>query len=922
MQKHGILAWAFLAGVASTTASAQSPVPISGGGTGVTTAPAALANLGGQAQGLRNLGLGDLRRYGWHGDGTTDDTAAFVAALNALPPAGGEIIVPFSAPGTVLGSSTIVVDKPVMIRGEGGGPYGQVTIRPQNRTATIFDVTAQFVTFSDLAIDTVDHATTKQTAGSYIVVEPGAARFRADRLTLSEFHEGITVPGDTKSIDIMQLRGFLYSRGNPSSTALLHLQGGYDVRVSDITVNGPGTGTADVRAGIWIESLGDAVISNANVIGMGTGLLVEPGAGQTVASLWVVDSFFDSAVQGVSFAPKSSGSTTGVIVRSRLSNVWAGSNRLGGIRVQAGVDGLDIDNPHVVLNGLINDTGTKPDPDRNTYDGISLQGGTNVRIRGGQIADNGADGVHVAPGVMHWSVANATIGNTAGLPGNGRFAVEIDTGSSDYFQVQDNDVSGNGAVTVANGAVVDNSSGTHKSIVGNIGDTVGYAAYRDRPTGFLTFRGNQAKYNGYRFVGPDGTAYATASAAGLTLGVPLAIAQGGTGATAAQASRANLGVTHYANVQDYGAVNDCKTDSAAAINRALATGLPVYLPGSPDPAACYAASGTLTANGPSVTVFGDGDTSRVTYMGPPGYLFTVGTQGGSTVSMHDMILASTVPNAVAVYATGAVSRASFRNIQLVATEGGKFENGFVFTFSSTQSGDIDIGASIDVTATGIWASNLNALHIGAGSKIINCGAGILLRGNVLKVSIDGGTSISSCQSGIVADTKDTPKPNGTLSADASVSIAHASSVGVNVLESGLTQLNWSGSITNAVHGINIHPNQPPKAAFSIIGARLSNCSQYAIAVSSGVLNVSGSQFYNNGTSGSTAPAAGAIYLESAVGATVVGNRFSGTGAVGGKAYDFVSLAKSGNYVITNNVLSGQIQNNGSNGLVQANILAP
>lgn len=913
MQKRSVLALLLLAGVAGGSASAQSPLAISGGGTGATTAPAALADLGAEP-----LGLGDLRRYGWHGDGKTDDTAAFNLALAALPAAGGEVVIPFSALGTVLGSTTIPVNKPVTIRGEGGGPYGQVTILPYNATATIFDVTNSFVTLSDFAISPASAATMKQTSGSYIVVEPSAARFRADRLTLTEFHEGITVTGNTPSIDITQLRGLLNSKGISQSTALLHFQGGLDVRVSDVTANGPQTGDADVKAGIWIEALGDAVISNADIIAMGTDLLVAPGPGQVVTSLWVVDSFLDSAVHGAWFMPGSNGSAAGVVARSRMSNVWAGSNRMGGIRVEAGVDGLDIDNPHVVLNGipLQNDTDPKP------YSGLALQGGTNVRVRGGQIAQNGDNGVYVAPGVSYWSVVNATIGKTAGLAGNANYAVFVDNGSSDYFQVQDNNVAGNGAAATANGAVSDSSSGTHKSVLGNIGDIQAYAAYRDAPTGFLTFRGNQPTYNGYRFVGPEGTPYATIGAAGLTLGTPLPVAQGGTGAKAAQASRANLGVAQHANVRDFGAVDDCRTDGTAAINAALATGLPVYLPGNPNPAACYATSGGIVANGPSVTIFGDGDTTRIAYTGAPGQLFTVGAQGGSTLSMHDMVLSSTVARATAVYATGPVTRATVRNVRIVSNGSSRFENGLIFDNGSVQFGDIDIGASVDVTGYGIWAANTNSLHVGAGSKIMNCMSGIFLRGNVLKTSIDGGASITACQTGIYADTNDAPNPNGTLSADASVSIANAPTAGVNVLQSGLLQLNWGGSIANAGYGINVYPGQAPNAAFSVVGARLSNCSQYAVAISAGVLTVSGSQLYANGTSGSTAPAAGAIYLASAAGAVIVGNRFSGTAPVNGTAYDVVSLAQSGNYVITNNVLSGQVQNNGTNGLVQANILAP
>ena len=491
------------------------------------------------------LALGDLRRYGWKGDGS-DDTASFTAALAALPAVGGTVIVPFSPAGTMLGA--VAVNKPVTIQGE-GGPAGQTLLIPSNLAGTMFTVTAPFVTFSDLAIGPVNPGTTKATAGSYILVQPSAARFRAQRLTLNEFHEGITIAGNVASVELTNIRGFLYSTGLGQSSALLHLQGGYDVRVDNLTANGPGTGTADVKAGIWVENLGDATISNSDVIAMGTDLLVTPGSGQVVASLWVVDTFLDTASRGAWFAPTG----TGVIVRSRLSNVWASSHSNEGIRIE-GVDGLDIDGPHVFLN---------------SGNGIALLGGTNIRVSGGQVAQNGDNGVYVAAGVSDWSVVNTTLGTTAALSGNHSYGVYVAAGASDRYRISGNNVVGNGQ-----GAVQDSGTGTHKLVWANLGDAQDYTASRDAATGFLRFTGRQAGYSGYIFATDDGAERFRIDSGGGLMGSNRVL----TTATGQPLGSANQSVRV---VTAAGGVSLATTDAVVVVRKAAGAATSVMLESGP-----------------------------------------------------------------------------------------------------------------------------------------------------------------------------------------------------------------------------------------------------------------------------------------------------------------------------------------------------
>ena len=549
-------------------------------------------------RGAAPLGLGDLRRYGWKGDGS-DDTAAFVAALAALPASGGEVVVPSSPGGTMLGA--ITVNKSVTIRGQ-GGPGGQTLLVPANLAGTMFTVTAPFVTITDLTIGPVNPSTTKATAGSYIVVQPSAARFRAQRLTLNEFHEGITVAGTVASVEILEVRGFLYSTGLSQSSALLHFQGGLDVRVSNVTANGPGTGTADVRAGIWVENLGDAAISNVDIIAMGTDLLVNPGSGQAVTSLWVVDSFLDTAVRGAWIAPTG----TGAVARCRLSNVWASSHSLEGIRIEGG-DGIDIDMPHALLNG---------------GHGIALLGGSNLRVLGGQIAQNGDNGVYVAAGVSDWSVVNATVGATAGLAGNHSYGVYVAGGGSDRYRISGNNVVGNGV-----GAVLDGGTGGHKQVWSNVGDAQDYAMSRDAATGFLKFSGRQAGFSGYIFATDDGTERFRVDATGAAVGGKRVINTG------------NLGT---GLSWDGTALNVSVAGTAGPTGPAGAAGPPgptgASGPSGPTVAATAAAIGAVRP-GAGLSVAGDGTLAVVT-----------GTGSGSVAAGNDPRIVGALSTAAATAA--------------------------------------------------------------------------------------------------------------------------------------------------------------------------------------------------------------------------------------------------------------------------------
>lgn len=89
---------------------------------------------------------GNVHRYGAVGDGTTDDTAAFITAHSALPTNGGKIIVPA---GTYLISSTLNFTKKVIIEGEGCSPTSSETAATTLKKAAT--ATGNCITLSGLS---------------------------------------------------------------------------------------------------------------------------------------------------------------------------------------------------------------------------------------------------------------------------------------------------------------------------------------------------------------------------------------------------------------------------------------------------------------------------------------------------------------------------------------------------------------------------------------------------------------------------------------------------------------------------------------------------------------------------------------------------------------------------------------------------
>jgi hypothetical protein len=240
---------------------------------------------------------------------------------------------------------------------------------------------------------------------------------------------------------------------------------------------------------VRVKSVGDLTLTDCNFIRSGYDLYCNGGAGDTVASLMAVNTFFDTAGIGAYITP----STGCNIVRTSFINCWFSSQTgLGGCVLDSSgggtIQGVTLVNPQVFLN---------------TNDGIRIVGAntTDVDIHGGQGAGNGGAALQVGNNVTKWRVKGFVAGPCYGEAANG-YGMYVGTGCSNY-EVRGCRFFSNTTAQVVNGseavstAIIDGNSGYLASFIAptftnswtNLGSGTQSAGILKDADGYVTLRG-------------------------------------------------------------------------------------------------------------------------------------------------------------------------------------------------------------------------------------------------------------------------------------------------------------------------------------------------------------------------------------------------------------------------------------------------
>lgn len=335
-----------------------------------------------------------------------DDTAALQTAVNSTSSL--EVLA-----GTSKISAPLVIPHECEIVFRKGAQ-----LLADHPSCDVLSVEAEWVRLVEPRIE----AAVPRTGGSFVRLKAGAAhRFKSEGGRFRGYWAGFTIEQvATASILDLNCLG-----GVPGQGAAVVVLGGFDLTISDLLCDAPRD--AQPAAGVLVLACGDLLLADSNIMNHGHDLLVQPGAGQVVASLWVSRTFLDTAIRGAFFNP-----IGGSIVRAKLSDVWVSGHSDQGVLMQgAGLDGADLSGVHAFLNGT---------------SGIHLEGGAkNIQIIGGKVAANGDNGIAVGAGVVDFSVQDLTSGECEGLSGNGAWGMLVHGNGHSGYRIIGNDFRGNGA---------------------------------------------------------------------------------------------------------------------------------------------------------------------------------------------------------------------------------------------------------------------------------------------------------------------------------------------------------------------------------------------------------------------------------------------------------------------------------------------
>jgi len=377
-----------------------------------------------------------VKDFGAKGDGTTDDTAAINAMIAGVP-SGASVYWPT---GTYKTSSVITVGKPMTWVGAGRLAS---TVSTNQAAARIFVFNA-CVNITDMGFT----CSVTPTSGVLLTYNAGATRFRLVGFWMSNFASGITINGTS---DIMLIDGQMFnwmSGGN----GIVYIGGEAAVMDNLILQQGtrPGSGN-----GIVVQNGGIQLI-NSEIMACGTCLALAPASGQAVVSMWVCNTAFDNAVNGVALEPLG----TGVVARNWFIGCWMCSMDQSGVTLTSpslgSINGVEFNNCHVLGNGI---------------DGFNLTDNRSVNVSwlNCQISGNTNTGISLFAGAQNFSIIGCRIGAYGQFGNNGSGGINLG-GASTYYRITDNDLN-NGGINPLYGAGVQGGSnpGVNEFIYGNIG---------------------------------------------------------------------------------------------------------------------------------------------------------------------------------------------------------------------------------------------------------------------------------------------------------------------------------------------------------------------------------------------------------------------------------------------------------------------
>lgn len=382
--------------------------------------------------------------FGADPTGAVDATTIIQTAVDSFSSAGGRLYFPA---GTYKQSATVTISKPVIIVGAGRS-ISNITMSHATATQFLMASGAQGAGFEQIRLS---GATSTTRTGGSAVDFAAIANVYMQQCDILFHWTGVTSSGALQFLDDLNIREMGANAANGAAVLILSTGDRYLRRLTTDNPTDP-TGFAAVR----VRQCSSLVISDCNLINGTNALDIVPngGLGTAVASVLVVNTFFDSSVIGCNITPASGNDTAH---RIRFINCWFSTCTTAGVVIgHQNVNSVDFvgcdfyQSPH----------------------GIRADACTEWSVRGSRFAGNTTNAIRATAGSTHsFTISDNFIGNGAGFGANAQ-GINIQAGAYARYQIIDN----RGLDTNTTPGIIDLGTVTYpavqKLVTANMGTTL------------------------------------------------------------------------------------------------------------------------------------------------------------------------------------------------------------------------------------------------------------------------------------------------------------------------------------------------------------------------------------------------------------------------------------------------------------------
>ena len=394
---------------------------------------------------------------GYSGNGTADDTDAFLAAAAAMTP-GGILFIPPSSPKL---TGTVTLSVPCTVMGSG---VGATTLYKDEGTLDLFVASVPKVAFRDFTVDSRLGA--GQHTGGAALRWSSTGGYRAQNVEIAHVYDGIKY--DSSQMGQSWIQSAVIVNFVGTGINVVNHAGPFYWRDLWIS-NDRDWSTTSIGIAI-AEAPGGGNVADVQVFSCGDyGILVTPAANKVVSDIMWTSVFADSTFAGHGWEFNNT-NTDAYLRRMLLNRCWAATSYLNGIHFVGAAecrlnDCISINNDE---HGVYIDANCY----RIDIDGGIFSGNSRPAPQGHHGANN-YNGIEVVSNTSYFSIRNVKSGavvdytiypaNPTVTTDSQKYGINVG-GGGDHYWIENNDVEGNATAGI-------NDAGTlyHRRVANNPG---------------------------------------------------------------------------------------------------------------------------------------------------------------------------------------------------------------------------------------------------------------------------------------------------------------------------------------------------------------------------------------------------------------------------------------------------------------------